>query len=249
MKLDAGYEGPLENIHEHARAVEATREFAGWWVADTQNDPFLSSQLAVTATQGIQIGTNIAVAFARSPFVVAQTAWNLAKLSKGRFHLGLGTQVKAHIEKRFSLHWPDSPVQAMEEYLDLLRHLFCCFDQGDRPNFRGQFYQCTLGSPVFTPDGQSFGAPPVGIAAVGKAMSRLAGRKADLVFLHPFTHLKYLREVSQPALNKGMDERDPSLSTLQVVGSVFSVPRSSRYKGRGSQSSTEDGFLCLHSQL
>ncbi len=224
MKLDAGYEGLIENIHGHSLAVEETREFSGWWTADTQNDPFLSSQLALSATRNIQVGTNIAVAFARSPFVVAQTAWNLAKLSQGRFQLGLGTQVKAHIEKRFSLHWPESPVQAMEEYLDLLRHLFSCFADGERPNFRGEFYQCTLGSPVFTPDTQGYGAPPVGIAAVGKAMSRLAGRKADLVFLHPFTHLKYLLEVSQPALNQGIQERDPGLPPLQVVGSVFIVP-------------------------
>lgn len=224
MLIDAGFEGAMADVGRAARQVEDCGIFAGFWVSDTANDPFLLSTLALTATSRLQVGTNVAVAFARSPFVVAQTAWNLSGLSRQRFLLGLGPQVKPHIEKRFSQRWPDSPAGAMGEYLDLLRHLFCCFEQGSSPTFRGKHYRCTLGSPVFSPDRHEFGGPPVGISAVGQAMTRLAGRSADLVFLHPFTHLDYLRQVSLPALEEGKARRAPELRPLQVAGSAFTIP-------------------------
>lgn len=224
MLIDAGFEGTLTEIALATARVEEHGVFAGMWVSDTSNDPFLLSTLALTASRQLQVGTNVAVAFARSPFVVAQTAWNLAGVSEGRFMLGLGTQVKPHIERRFSQTWPDSPAGAMGEYLDLLRHLFQSFAQRTSPDYRGKHFRCTLGSPVFTPDNHQFGPPPIGISAVGQAMTRLAGRSADLVFLHPFTHLDYLRHVSLPALDEGKAKRSESLAALRVVGSAFTVP-------------------------
>ena len=138
--------------------------------------------------------------------------------------LGLGPQIKPHIEKRFSMPWPESPVAAMEEYLAVLRHLFQAFQERRSPSYKGKYYRCTLGSPVFTPDAHDHGPPPVGISAVGKGMTRLAGRAADIVLLHPFTHLEYLRQVTLPALEEGKRNRPPHLSPLKLVGWAFVIP-------------------------
>lgn len=224
MMIDAGYEGDLFKVASTSKAIDGRDLFSGFWVSDTTNDPFLLSSQALNASRRLQVGTNIAVAFARSPFVVAQTAWNLQGLSGGRFLLGLGPQVKPHIEKRFSMTWPEKPAKAMEEYLQLLRHLFATFAQGGVPNFRAETYRCTLGSPVFTPDRHEFGPPPVGISAVGRLMTKVAGRTADMIFLHPFTHLEYLKKVSLVAIAEGAKERPAELAPLKLVGSVFTVP-------------------------
>lgn len=224
MQIDAGYEGQLTSLTAAVKSLDAQERFSGFWVSDTNNDPFLLSSLGLQGSSRLQVGTNIAVAFARSPFVVAQTAWNLQGLSAGRFLLGLGPQVKPHIEKRFSMTWPSKPAQAMEEYLNLLRHLFSAFEAGRSPDFRGEQYRCTLGSPIFTPDRHEYGAPPIGISAVGPLMTKVAGRAADLIFLHPFTHLGYLRGVTLPAIAEGVKQRPESLSPLTLVGSTFTVP-------------------------
>lgn len=223
MLIDLAYEGSLAGVAPQARLCEQQDQFSGLWLTDTNNDPFLLCHLALQASKKIQVGTNIAVAFARSPYVVAQTAWNLTALSGGRFCLGLGPQVKAHITRRFSAQWPARPAAAMGEYLDLLRHLFARFEDRERPSFKGEFYQCTLNSPVFTPEPQPHGAPPIGISAVGPVMSKVAGAKADLVFLHPFTHPAYLREVTLPAVEKGKSDRAAQLGPLKLIGSTFLI--------------------------
>lgn len=223
MLIDLAYEGSLAGVAPQAQLCEQKDLFSGLWLTDTNNDPFLLCQLGLQASEKIQVGTNIAVAFARSPFVVAQTAWNLAALSGGRFCLGLGPQVKAHITRRFSAQWPAKPAAAMAEYLDLLRHLFERFQDRERPSYKGEFYQCTLNSPVFTPEPQPHGPPPIGISAVGPLMSKVAGAKADMVFLHPFTHPEYLKQVTLPALDKGKAERSEQLAPLQLVGSTFLI--------------------------
>lgn len=231
MLIDAGYEGALGEISPTAKALDADSRFTGMWVSDTSNDPFLLSSLALQASGRLEVGTNIAVAFARSPFTVAQTAWNLQGLSQGRFLLGLGTQVKPHIERRFSMSWPDKPARAMEEYLHLLRHLFTVFAERGAPSFQGEYYRCTLGTPVFTPETHEFGPPPIGISAVGPQMTQVAARAADLIFLHPFTHLEYLREVTLPAIAEGSRQRADGLSELVLVGSVFTVPTDHPQRG------------------
>lgn len=223
MQIDAGFESSLTSLQTTAQHIEATKAFTSVWVSDTANDPFLLAGLALEATT-LHVGTNIVVAFARSPFVVAQTAWNLAGLFQGRFLLGLGPQIRPHIEKRFSMPWPEHPVEAMQDYLSLLRHLFHAFATGERPHFRSKSYTCTLGSPVFTPDHHNFGPPPLGIAAVGPYMTELAARAADLILLHPFTHLAYLQRVTLPAIEQGLLKRPKDLPALTRVGSCFIVP-------------------------
>lgn len=221
MLIDAGFEGSLSECSKLAESVQNSSHFAGFWVNDTSNDPFLLAALAVENTESITVGTNIAVAFARSPYALAQTAYNLAQLSKGRFVLGLGSQVKAHIEKRFSMTWPEKPVAALKEYVVLLRYLFTCFNSSERPNFRGDYFRCTLNSPVFNPERHEFSLPSVGFSAVGPVSTRAAGEVAQAVFLHPFTHLEYLKNVTLPALEQGKIKRDQSLGDLEVVGSCF----------------------------
>ena len=223
MLFDAGYEGNLAGLSEWARRVEETGLFAGAWVSDTTNDPFLLSPIVASSTQRLEFGTNIAVAFARSPYCVAQTSTNLTALSGGRFILGLGTQVRAHITKRFDTVWPESPVDALSEYVTLLRHLFDCFQKGERPSYKGQYYSCTLNSPVFTPDRHPYGPPRIGFSAVGPKVSKLAGRIADAVFLHPFTHRNFIEEVSLPAIEAGKAERPKELEKLVVIGSCFTI--------------------------
>lgn len=223
MLFDAGYEGDLQGLTSWARRVEETGLFSGAWVSDTTNDPFLLSQIVASSTEKLEFGTNIAVAFSRSPYCVAQTSTNLAALSGGRFTLGLGTQVKAHITKRFNAVWPESPVDALCEYVELLRHLFEKFQKGERPQFRGEYFSCNLNSPVFTPDRHPHAPPRVGFSAVGPKISRAAGRLADAVFLHPFTHRKFIEEVTLPAIQEGVAERSEGLGKLTVVGSCFTV--------------------------
>ncbi len=221
MLIDAGFEGRLTDCAASAHRSDASQHFSGFWVNDTNNDHFLLATLAVTSTQTVTVGTNIAVAFARSPYILAQTAYNLAQLSEGRFVLGLGSQVKAHVEKRFSMEWPAKPVRALKEYVALLRHLFACFKEGRRPNFKGDYFRCTLNSPVFAPETNNLPAPKVGFSAVGPLATRAAGEVAEAVFLHPFTHLEYLNSVTMPALMEGKNFRDSSLGSLTVVGSCF----------------------------
>lgn len=221
MVIDAGFEGSLTTLPQIAQHIENSAQFSGMWVNDTSNDPFLLSSLVALNTQELQFGTNIAVAFARSPFCVAQTAYNLAQLSQGRFLLGLGTQVKAHVQRRFGQTWPEKPVKALIEYVALLRHLFECFKEKQRPDFKGDFFSCTLTSPVFSPDIHQFDAPRVGFSAVGPIATRAAGRFADAVFLHPFTHLTYLDSITLPALKEGEKKRSDKLAKLEKIGSAF----------------------------
>jgi probable F420-dependent oxidoreductase len=223
MLFDAGYEGTLNDLAGWATRVEKSGNFSGAWVSDTTNDPFLLCQIIAGSTEHLQFGTNIAVAFARSPYCVAQTSTNLAALSGGRFRLGLGTQVRAHITKRFNATWPESPVSALCEYVQLLRHLFDKFQKGERPSFKGEYFSCTLTSPVFTPDSHTHGPPKVGFSAVGPRVSEAAGRIADAVFLHPFTHRKYLEEVTLPAIRLGENNREAGLGELELIGSCFTL--------------------------
>lgn len=224
MIIDAGLEGGLTKIRELASRLDDHHWLRGAWVSDTANDPFLSAQIVLSQKLKEKVGTNVAVALARSPFCLAQTSYNLQQLAEGRFILGLGTQVKAHIERRFSMAWPSRPVAALKEYVALLRELYRCFSAEERPNFQGEFYQCTLATPVFTPEPHAFGPPPIGFSAVGPQMTRAAGQVADYVFLHPFTHPKYLQEITLPALAQGIRERSTELAPLQVVGLAFCLP-------------------------
>jgi probable F420-dependent oxidoreductase len=173
--------------------------YDGAWSAETSHDPFLALAIAAEHTNRLEVGTGIAVAFARSPLVVAHAAWDLQTYSQGRFNLGLGSQVRAHIERRFSMTW-SHPAARMREFILAMRAIWDSWQTGTKLDFRGDFYHHTLMTPEFNPGASPYGAPKVFLAAVGDRMTGVAAETADGILLHPFTTERYLRETTVPTL-------------------------------------------------
>jgi probable F420-dependent oxidoreductase len=192
----------IDDVPATARELEE-RGYAGVWASEVDHDPFLLLHSAGAATDHVTIGSAIAVAFARSPMTVALAAHDLQRYTRGRFVLGLGTQIKAHIERRFSMPW-GQPVARMREYIGALRAIWSTWQDGVPLRFEGEFYRHTLMTPMFSPPAHEWGAPPVHLAAVGPAMTRLAGEVADGLLVHGFTTARYLRERTLPALEEGL---------------------------------------------
>ncbi|WP_051172343.1 TIGR03617 family F420-dependent LLM class oxidoreductase [Microbacterium indicum] len=190
-------------VVETARRAEADG-FDGIQVAELAHDPLMACALAGAATERIHTATSIAVAFARSPMTVAYAANDAQLAARGRFALGLGSQVRPHIEKRFSMPWT-APAPRMREFIAALRAIWESWCTGERLNVRGEHYTHTLMTPMFSPGAIPYGPPPVWLAAVGPAMTRLAGEAADGFIAHAFTTPEYLREVSLPALAEGRE--------------------------------------------
>ena len=206
--IDAGGDlavGPLE-LEAAAMLAEQTG-FDGVLMTETRHDPFVALALAARATRGIRLSTAIAVAFARNPMTTAVLANDLQLVSGGRFVLGLGSQVKPHIERRFSMPW-GQPAKRMREYVAALRAIWASWETGGRLDFRGEFYGHTLMSPMFSPGPNPHGNPRITLAAVGTLMTETAGEVADGFLAHSFTTPRYLREVSLPALARGRERAD-----------------------------------------
>jgi probable F420-dependent oxidoreductase len=172
------------------------------WMPETNHDPFPPLAIAASQTEKIQLGTAIAVAFARNPMSMALVANDLQLYSEGRFLLGVGSQVKAHITKRFSMPW-SAPAERMREFILAMRAIWQSWATGERLRFEGEFYRHTLMTPFFNPGPNPFGSPPVILAGVGPRMTQIAGEVADGFFLHGFTTERYLRVVTLPALREG----------------------------------------------
>jgi probable F420-dependent oxidoreductase len=204
----------IDDVEGTARDLEA-RGYAGVWASEVDHDPFLPLFSAALATTRLQVGTGIAVAFARSPMTLAQTAHDLQRYSRGRFVLGLGTQIKPHIERRFSMPW-GAPVSRMREYIAALRAIWATWQDGTPLRFEGEYYRHTLMTPMFSPPAHEWGAPPVYLAAVGPAMTRLAGEAADGLLVHGFTTERYLRERTLPALEEGLAAAGRTRADLTV---------------------------------
>ena len=203
MLLDAALLSTgIDDVPTTARDLEA-RGYAGVWASEADHDPFLPLLSAGQATTRLQVGTAIAVAFARSPMTLAMTAHDLQRYTHGRFVLGLGSQVKPHVERRFSMPW-SPPVERMREYVAALRAIWEAWQDGTRLRFEGQHYRHTLMTPMFSPPAHEWGAPPVHLAAVGPGMTRLAGEVGDGLLAHGFTTPRYLRERTLPALAEGL---------------------------------------------
>ncbi|HHY50449.1 MAG TPA: TIGR03617 family F420-dependent LLM class oxidoreductase [Alphaproteobacteria bacterium] len=217
--IDAGGDvaaGPFE-VEAQAAAAEAAG-YDGMIVPETKHDPFVSLALAARATERVTLASGIAVAFARNPMTVAMAANDLQLISGGRLLLGLGSQVKAHVERRFSMPW-SQPAARMAEFVQAVRAIWHAWETGERLRFEGEFYRHTLMSPFFDPGPNPHGAPPVWIAAVGEGMAETAGRVADGVIGHSFTTRRYLDEVSLPAVRRGAAAADRQASEIG-----FSVP-------------------------
>ncbi|MET0660786.1 MAG: TIGR03617 family F420-dependent LLM class oxidoreductase [Steroidobacteraceae bacterium] len=187
---------------------------------ETAHDPFLPAAVIADHTTRAEIITGIAVAFARTPMVVAHAAHDLNAFSRGRFTLGLGSQVKAHITRRFAMPW-SHPARRMKEFIQALHAIWDCWYDGKPLNFQGEFYSHTLTSPVFTPTDTEFGRPRVVLAAVGELMTQVAGEVADGLLCHSFTTPRYLREVTVPAVEQALMANHRSRNAFRIGGGPF----------------------------
>lgn len=222
MKIDGGVMGTdLSRVPARARALEALG-VDGIMSAEVSNDPFLPLALAAEHTERVRLQTSIAVAFARNPMLLAQMGHDLNAFSKGRFTLGLGSQIKPHVTKRFSMPW-SKPAARMREMILATRAIWDCWYDGKPLDFRGEFYQHTLMTPMFTPANREYGAPEVWLAGVGPLMTEVAGEVADGLIAHAFTTPRYMDEVTMPALRKGLEKSGRSREDFQVVCPIFTV--------------------------
>jgi probable F420-dependent oxidoreductase len=211
--------GSIERAAANAARAEAAG-YDGLFTGELNGDPFLPLVLAAGATQRLTIGTGIAIAFARSPMALAYTAHDLQRASGGRFVLGLGSQVKAHIERRFSMPW-GRPAAQMREFVLALRAVWSSWAGGPSLDFEGEYYRHTLMPPRFVPAPHDFGPPPVYLAGVGDAMTRVAGEVADGFLCHAFTTERWIREHSLPSLAEGRLRSGRSMDGFTVKAAIF----------------------------
>ncbi len=222
MKIDSGLvTTDLRRAPEQARQIEA-QGYDGCVSAETSHDPFLPLLLAAEHTTKLELMTSIAVAFARSPMTVANLAHDLNAFSKGRFILGLGSQIEPHIVKRFSMPW-SHPADRMREFILAMRAIWACWYQGEKLNFRGDFYTHTLMTPMFTPTDTQYGAPRVMLAAVGPRMTEVAAETADGMIVHAFTTAKYVKDVTLPAIERGLAKAGRAREQFELSCPVFVV--------------------------
>src|SRR4028119_1420408 len=224
LKLDAGLgtEGDyLKRMDRTARVAE-NLGFAGLWTSETKHDAFLPLAIAANTTERIELGTSVAIAFSRSPMETAQTAWDLQGLSEGRFILGLGTQVRAHVERRFSMPF-GRPAARLREYVLAVRAIWESFQTEGPLKFEGEFYRHTLMTPFFNPGPISHPGIPVYIAGVNTKLAHLAGELCEGFHVHPFHSPEYLRRTVKPAIAEGARRADRRAEDVELATSVFIV--------------------------
>jgi len=230
MKLDAAL--PPTGLNDVPAIAQATESigFDALWTQETQHDPFLPCALIAEHTTCLHFGTAVAVSFARSPANLAYTAWDLASQSGGRFILGLGTQVKAHIERRFGQTWPESPVKKLREQIQVIRAFWDCWQNGTKLNFRGEYYKVTLMSPFFNPGPLPHPNPlpqgegthiPIYIAGVNTGLAKLAGEICEGFLVHPFNTPRYLGQVMLPAIDEGAKTANRNREDVSVSVTAF----------------------------
>ena len=222
MKIDF-YCPPDQAADSRAAAAYAVRlGFDGFFTAETTHDPFLPLVLAAEEAPDLDLGTAIAVAFPRSPMVTAMTSWDLARRSGGRFILGLGTQVRAHITRRFSTEW-GNPGPRLRDYIQSMRAIWDTWQNGTPLRHEGDFYQFSLMTPFFDPGPIEYPDIPVAIAGVGPYLSRLAGELCDGFHVHPFHTTAYLDRVVLPQISAGADDAGRKQDDCQRISTVFVV--------------------------
>jgi probable F420-dependent oxidoreductase len=221
VRIDGGIGSDLRTAASQAQQAE-TAGYDAVWSAETGHDPFLPLAIAAEHTERIQLGTGIAVAFGRTPMTTANVSWDLNLYSRGRFLLGLGSQVRPHIEKRYSMPW-SHPAPRMREFISAMRAIWDCWQEGTKLDFRGDFYTHTLMTPFFNPGPNDYGPPKVLLAAVGEGMTRVAGEVADGMLVHGFTTERYLREVTLPAVETGLAASGRVRADFQLSYPAFVV--------------------------
>jgi probable F420-dependent oxidoreductase len=225
-----------EEMPAAARELEELG-YDGVFTAETSHDPFLPIALAALETERIELATGIAVAFARNPMSTAVIGNDLQLYTKGRFILGLGSQIKPHIEKRFSMPWSE-PAKRMREFILAMRAIWACWNEGEKLDFRGDFYRHTLMTPFFNPGPSPFGPPKVFLAAVGE-MTEVAGEVADGILLHGFTTERYVREVTMPALERGWALAGKKRGDYELSGPMFVVTGTNEQEYEAARNGTK----------
>lgn len=222
MKIDTMFT-PSSPSNIAKKAVEMEQNgFDCAWTFEAMSDPFLPLAHAAAATEKLEIGTNIAVAFARSPFSMAQISWDLQRDSGGRFHLGLGTQVRAHIERRFSAQF-DHPAARITDYINCVRAIWDSFQNGTRPNFEGPYYKFKLMNPFFDPGPIPHPSIPIYLAGVNPRMCRAAGEVANGFHVHPVHSKSYLQDVVRPAIRAGAMSTGRKIEDISLYAPVFVI--------------------------
>ena len=221
MKVDAHMTRDWHQIPDHVKKLEA-QGYDGVGTAEMNHDPFMPLLLAAEHTEKMEIHTGIAVAFARSPMILANLGHDLNAYSKGRFTMGLGSQIRPHITKRFSMQW-GAPAAQMKELILAMRAIWTNWYSGKPLRFEGKYYNHTLMTPAFTPENQEHGAPKVTLAAVGPVMTEVAGEVADGLIIHPFSNEKYIREVTLPAVERGLEKSGRSREDFEISYSPFII--------------------------
>jgi probable F420-dependent oxidoreductase len=209
MKIDAYMVDDIAGAARQAREAEATG-YAGIFTPEARHDGFLPLAAAAGQTETIELGTSVAIAFARTPMTLAHLGHDMQVLSRGRFILGLGSQIRPHIERRYSMPW-SHPAARMREMVEAMRAIWRCWNEGEPLDFRGDFYTHTLMTPLFVPPPSPYGPPRVWVAGVGPRMVEVAGAVGDGLICHPLVSHRYLREALVPHLHEGARAagRDP----------------------------------------
>jgi probable F420-dependent oxidoreductase len=235
VKIDVGLRSAeLRELGRQAAAYERLG-VDGLWSYETAHDPFLPLFAAALATERVSLGTGIAVAFARTPFAMAQTAWDLQRASGGRLLLGLGTQVRAHVERRFSAAF-EHPGARIVDYIRCLRAIWDTFQNGTRPAYEGRFYRFTLISDFFNPGPIEHPDIPVSLAGVGERMARAAGEVADGFHVHPLHSPGYVRDVVRPAIAEGARAAGRDPAQVDLIASIFVVTGESEAERSAAES-------------
>jgi probable F420-dependent oxidoreductase len=221
VKVDASLESGFARAVSQAKQYEA-EGYDGVFTTEAGHDPFLPLAGVATETERVQIGTAIAVAFAHSPLSLAQVAHDLQVESQGRCNLGLGSQVKAHVTRRYSMEW-GQPAARMRELIRAMRAIWASWNDGVPLKFHGDFYEHTLMPSFFSPAPSSFGPPRIFLAGVNVGMTTVAGEVADGFLAHPFTTERYLREVTVPSLEEGQRRRESAPAQFEVSLPVLVV--------------------------
>lgn len=221
MKVDGHLTPDWRLIPDHVRKMEQ-QGFDGVGTAEMNHDPFMPLLLAAEHSEKIELRTGIAVAFARSPMILANLGHDLNAYSRGRFTLGLGSQIRPHITKRFSMPW-HAPAPQMRELILAMRAIWANWYEGEPLRFEGKYYNHTLMTPAFTPEDKAYGAPRVTLAAVGPVMTEVAGEVADGLIIHPFSNEKYIREVTLPAVERGLAKSGRSRDDFEISYTPFVI--------------------------
>ncbi|MFT4633159.1 MAG: putative F420-dependent oxidoreductase [Candidatus Azotimanducaceae bacterium] len=214
MKVDVNINADLGGMAQQIPRLEAMG-YDGVRIAELNHDPFLALTLAAEHSQSMQLMTSVAVAFARNPMTMAMLGHDLNAFSRGRLVLGLGSQVKPHIERRFSMPWHKAAKQ-MREFICAMRAIYDCWYDNHRLDFVGDYYQHTLMPATFMPENIEFGRPRIHLSATGPLMTRVAAEVADGMIMHPFSTQKFIEEVTLPAITRGLQYSGRSLSDFEL---------------------------------